>query len=156
MTTIADMLADFNRSQQEFLGFLDNVAPDTLYKQTGENWSVAQTLAHISEAREFFAGEVQRIVATPGAQVGRTIEDPHRLESIAAHSHSSLDELRERLVVSYQAVVQTLQGVNEDDLSLECDYINRGSFKLAEFIRRFVVGHDQIHLQQVIELSQSN
>ena len=110
------------------------------------------TLIHISEARQFFAGEVQKILASPGAKVGRTVEDPHRLQTIANHGQDSPEEIRRRLIASYEMVTKALSQISADDLELECRHVYQGSFTLAEFLQRFIVGHDKMHVQQVSDL----
>lgn len=75
--SLSEILADVQQSQQAFISSLAHVDDGRLYKRSSEQeWTVAENLVHISEARQFFANEVLRALSTPGAKVGRTITDP--------------------------------------------------------------------------------
>jgi uncharacterized damage-inducible protein DinB len=150
--TLTAILNELAQSQQSFLEILTQANSDQLYQETDEGWSPAQTLAHISEAREFFAGQIQRVASAPGAQVGRTLEDPHRLQAIAEYGQASPDEIRHRLVASHKTVVDALGKLQPKDLQLKCDHPRLGQLSLVEFIQRFVVDHDRAHVEQVAAL----
>ena len=151
--TLTEALSELAQSQRNFLNLLDRADETALYQNAdAEGWTPAMVMIHISEARGFFADELKTILASPGATVGRTIEDPHRLQTIADHGRDSPQEIRRRLETSHETVIDALSGVGDDDLTLTCQYVNRGSLTLAEFIQRLLVGHDKTHVQQVKEL----
>src|SRR6266446_6754521 len=69
--TQPEMLADLHESQQALLTFLDQVDDTTLYRRfIAEEWTLAENLVHVAEARQFFTGEVRKVLATPGAIIG--------------------------------------------------------------------------------------
>ena len=145
---------DLAETQQAFLDILDEANEEELYRQSAdEDWSPAMVLAHISEARQFFANEVEKVLATtPKGKVGRTMDDPHRLQTVENHGQDSVEELRRQLVTGYNKVIESLTKVTEEDLELECEHVTQGSFKLGAFMQRFFVGHDRAHVQQVTDL----
>ncbi|MBI1877731.1 MAG: DinB family protein [Chloroflexi bacterium] len=149
--TLAKMLDELRQTQQGFLAILDEVNEDILYRRSAgdESWTLAEVMAHITEARQFWSDDVRKIQATPGIKVGRTAEHPGRLQAVREHSHDSLTAFRDRLATSYEVVVKTLNGVTEEDLQLKVEHITFGPQTLAEFIQRLIVAHDQVHVEQV-------
>lgn len=147
---LSKMVAELDQTQQAFLSILDEVDEDILYRdRPGEEyWTLAESLAHITEARQFWSGEVGKIQATPGAKVGRTLEDTGRLQAVEAHGHDSVETLRNRFVTSYEVVVKTLTGLTEEDLPLQGEHIRFGPLSLDAFIQRFIVEHDRAHVEQ--------
>src|SRR5438067_13873317 len=88
--TQPEMLADLHESQQALLTFLDQVDDTTLYRRPiAEEWTLAENLVHVAEARQFFTGEVRKVLATPRATIGRGLEHPPRLQHIRQHGHAA-------------------------------------------------------------------
>jgi uncharacterized damage-inducible protein DinB len=147
---VAKMLADLGQTQQAFLDILSQIDESTLYRRPPgeENWTLAEMLAHITEARQFWSDEIAKVLATPGAQVGRTTDNPGRLQAVKEHGHASVDALRRRFMTSYEYVDNTLSQITEQDLQLTGEHIALGSLTMAEFIQRFLVEHDRTHLAQ--------
>jgi uncharacterized damage-inducible protein DinB len=148
--TVAKMLAQIGQTQQAFLDILSRIDESALYRRPPgeENWTLAESLAHITEARQFWSDEVVKVLATPGAQVGRTLDHPGRQQAVKEHGHASLDALRRRFVTSYEYVVKTLSQITEQDLQLSCEHIAAGPLTVAGFIQRFLVEHDRSHVAQ--------
>ena len=147
------MLNELAESQHAFLKLLGQANEQRLYQHPDdEGWTAAMALVHIAEARQFFAGEIQKILATPGVTVGRTMDDPHRLQTIADHGHASPADIRRKLTTSYEQIIKTLNGLSVADLTLNIEHVTLGPHTLAEFIQRFLVGHDRAHVQQVSHL----
>ncbi|HXV43057.1 MAG TPA: DinB family protein [Anaerolineae bacterium] len=148
--TVAKMLADLGQTQQAFLDILSRIDESTLYRRPPgeESWTLAESLAHITEARQFWSDEIAKVLATPGAQVGRPADHPGRQQAVKEHGHDSVDALRRRFLTSYEYVVKTLSQISEQDLQVSCEHIASGSLTLAEFIQRFLVEHDRTHVGQ--------
>ena len=147
---IDQILAEFEESQQAFLELLAQTDEASLYhKGDAADWSAAMVLVHIAEAREFFAGEIEKILAEPPETVGRTLDDPHRLQTIASYGQASVEEIRRRLVRSHQIMAGTVRKVTATHLKLQPVHVSYGPLTMTEFLQRFVVGHDRAHVQQV-------
>lgn len=147
--SIDEMLTALRQTQQTFLELLGKVDETTLYSHSIEDsWTLAETLVHMAEARQFFAGETRRVVAAPGSKVGRTMEDEGRLSNISEHGSDPLEIIRQKLVTSHQSLLDLLSGMSDDDLQLECEHIKFGRQTLGELVQRFIVGHDQAHAEQ--------
>src|SRR6266550_5503271 len=62
-----------------------------LYEAPAENeWTIMQNLAHIVEFMPYWAGEIEKLVTTPGENFGRTPQDVGRLKGISEHEMDSL------------------------------------------------------------------
>lgn len=154
LTTIPGMLAEVSQTQQAFLSILDQASEDVLYHPSAEadGWTLAEVLAHITEARQFWCNDIRRIQASPGLKVGRTADHPGRLQAVREHGHDSIAAFRDRFVSGYELVVETLKGVTEADLQIGLEHISAGPQTLGEFIQRFIVGHDKAHVEQARQL----
>jgi hypothetical protein len=150
---VRDILADLQQSQQAFLDLISQIDGELIYQApAGDEWTLAVIFAHLSEARQFYANEVQKVLASPGVKMGRTVEHPGRLQSINEAGHNALADLRQKLITSHESVVKALLKMSDDDLQLEGDHVVAGPESLASFIQRFMVDHDQAHIRQANEL----
>jgi uncharacterized damage-inducible protein DinB len=148
--TQPEMLADLHRSQQALLTFLDQVDDPTLYRRPiAEEWTLAENLVHVAEARQFFTGEVCKVLATPGATIGRGLDHPARLQNIVEHGHAARQFISHQLINSYEQVVHLLEQMSQDDLQKMGEHIKYGPQTLAAFIEHFIIEHDQAHVKQV-------
>jgi uncharacterized damage-inducible protein DinB len=139
------------RSQQEFLEILASADQRTLYHKDAENvWSLAEVLAHIANAREFFGRETARAAASTGERIGRTIQDAGRLAAVRDHGHDSTDALRKGLIASHKGLMATLDKLSESDLKTMAEHVNPkfGRMAIGDFILHFIVEHEQNHVGQ--------
>jgi uncharacterized damage-inducible protein DinB len=144
-----DMLADLGRSQQALLDILNGADQSTLYRRpTKDGWALAEVLVHIAEAREFFTAETRRVLAEPGVKMGRTMDHPGRIQNVKEHGGASMEVIRQRLLSSYQTVLDTLKVLSGADLQVEGEHVRFGRQTLAEFIQHFIVEHDEAHVRQ--------
>ena len=148
--TQLEMLADLHESQQALLTFLDQANDATLYRRpVPEEWTLAENLVHVAEARQFFTGEVRKVLATPGASIGRGLDHPGRLQNIVEHHHAAHQFISHQLISSYEQVVHLLEQMSQDDLQKTGEHIKYGPQTLAAFIEHFIIEHDQAHVKQV-------
>jgi len=153
--TLTEIRNDLTETQQALLDLLHQADDQNMLYQppSDEDWTPAMVLAHISEARRFFAHQVEEVLAaTPETKVGRTADDPHRVQAIENHGQDSAEDLRGQLITSHNKLIETLNEMTDDDLKLECEHITLGSFILGDFVQRIFVGHDRAHVQQVTDL----
>jgi uncharacterized damage-inducible protein DinB len=148
--TLPEMLADIQRSQQAFLDSVDRANDSTLYRRHAEQeWTIAENLVHVSEARLFFTAEVRRALSVPGSSVGRTITDPARVQNVLDHGQDPRETIAQKLAASYEQVTSTLERMRADDLRTMVEHVKYGPQTLAEFIQHFILEHDQAHVGQI-------
>jgi len=123
-----------------------------LYQTPTENeWSIMESLAHIVELMPYWAGEVEKLVARPGQNFGRTMQDEGRLAALRIHGHDTLVQAREALPDSYSRLSEVLGGLQDSDLKLTGRHIRYGEHTLEWFIHEFITEHVRNHVAQLRE-----
>ena len=112
-------------------------------------WSIMESLAHISEFMPYWADEIDKLVENPGQKFGRTKEDPDRIHAIEEHKEDALDAAQASLASSYTRLDQELSTLKDSDLTLKGVHPKFGEQTLAWFIQDFVTGHLTNHLEQM-------
>lgn len=131
-------------------GPLAQLEPAKLYKAPAENeWSVMQNLAHIVEFMPYWANEIEKLVAHPGQNFGRTQQHEGRLLAISEHEGDSLEQIKALLPGSYARLQEVLGNLKDSDLALTGMHIRFGEKSLDWFIEDFVTGHLIEHLEQI-------
>ncbi len=131
-------------------GPLAKLPPEKLYKEpiAGE-WSIMQNLAHIIEFMPYWGHEIEKLVAHPGQNFGRTAQDERRLGAIEEHGRDSLGQIKEELPRSYAQLDEVLGKLKDSDLQLTGQHIRYGEKSLAWFIEDFVTQHLLNHIEQI-------
>ncbi len=121
-----------------------------LYQSPAENeWTIMQNLAHIVEFMPYWAGEIEKLVAQPGSNFGRTPEDVGRLQGISEHEMASLSKIKEALPGSYQRLDEVLRKLKDSDLELTGKHVRYGEKPLDWLIEEFLTNHLKGHVEQI-------
>src|SRR5207248_11722394 len=116
-------------------GQLAALDPDKLYKTPVENeWSIMQNLAHIAEIMPYWANEIEKLVAKPGQNFGRTMQHEGRLRAVNEHGRDDLAQIKEALPGSYARLERVLGSLKDSDLKLTGRHIKFGEKSLEWFI----------------------
>src|ERR1700736_492042 len=92
----------YNELNRLIDGPLARLEPDKLYKPPTETeWTIMQNLAHIVEFMPYWANEIEKLVAAPEQNFGRTAQQEARLQAIRDHGMDSLAQMRAILPASY-------------------------------------------------------
>jgi uncharacterized damage-inducible protein DinB len=151
--TLSQIQTELRQSQQELLVILNKADDNTLYHRFIDNeWTLAENLVHVAEAREFFTNETRKALATPGITIGRTITDPHRIQNVHEHGHDERAVISRKLVASHEQLMQQLEQMSDADLQKPITHVKFGQQTLGEFIGHFIVEHDQAHVKQASAL----
>ena len=131
-------------------GPLARLDPAKLYKAPAENeWSIMQNLAHIVEIMPYWANEIEKLLAHPGQNFGRTQQHEGRLKAISEHGGDSLEQIKALLPGSYARLQEVLDTLKDSDLELTGVHPRFGEKSLDWFIEDFVTGHLIAHLEQI-------
>jgi uncharacterized damage-inducible protein DinB len=131
-------------------GPLGQLDPAKLYQAPAENeWSIMQNLAHVVEIMPYWANEIEKLVAHPGQNFGRTQQHEGRLRAIEEHGRDSLEQIRALLPGSYARLREVLDNLKDSDLQLTGVHPRYGEKSLDWFIEDFVTGHLIAHLEQI-------
>ena len=112
-------------------------------------WSIMQNLAHIVEFMSYWAGEIEKLVAQPGQNFGRTMQHEGRLQAIEQHGRDSLTQMKEALPQSYARLEEVLGKLKDSDLELTGKHSKYGEKSLAWFIEDFVTQHLINNVEQI-------
>jgi uncharacterized damage-inducible protein DinB len=122
--TLSQIQAALHQSQQELLAILNKADDDTLYHHLIDNeWTLAENLVHIAEAREFFINETRKVLVSPDITIGRTITDPHRIQNVREHGHDARDVISRKLVTSHAQLMQQLEQMSDADLQKPINHV---------------------------------
>ncbi len=131
-------------------GPLAHIDASKLYESPAENeWTIMQNLAHIVEFMPYWAGEIEKLVAEPGRNFGRTPQDVGRLQGISEHEMDSLERIKAALPGSYARLDKVLGGLKDSDLELTGKHVKYGEKPLDWFIEEFVTNHLSGHVEQI-------
>ena len=121
-----------------------------LYQPPAENeWTIMQNLAHIVEFMPYWAGEIEKLLAEPGRNFGRTPQDVGRLQGISEHEMDSLKGIKAALPGSYARLDEVLARLKDSDLELAGNHVRYGEKALDWFIEEFVTHHLSGHVEQI-------
>jgi hypothetical protein len=131
-------------------GPLASLETSKLYKTPAEDeWTIMQNLAHTVEFMPFWAGEIEKLVAEPGRNFGRTAQDEGRLRGISEHEADRLDVIKAALPGSYARLDGVLWSLKDSDLELTGKHVRYGEKPLGWFVEEFVTGHLRGHVEQI-------
>src|SRR6266516_5264105 len=131
-------------------GSLTSLETSKLYKIPAENeWTIMQNLSHIVEFMPYWASEIEKLVAAPGQNFGRTMQHEGRMRAVNEHGRDSLAQIKEALPGSYVRLEDVLGGLKDSDLELTGRHVKFGEQSLGWFMEEFVTGHLSSHVEQV-------
>jgi len=131
-------------------GPLARLDASKLYQSPAENeWTIMQNLAHVVEFMPYWAGEIEKLVAEPGSNFGRTPEDVGRLHGISEHEMDSLKVIKAALPGSYARLDEVLGRLKDSDLELTGKHVRYGEKPLGWLIEEFVTNHLSGHVSQI-------
>lgn len=131
-------------------GPLSHKDASRLYTTPAEHeWTIMQNLAHVVEFMPYWAEQIEKLVAEPGRNFGRTLQDEGRLRGISTHETDSLKGMKEALPGSYERLNEVLGSLRDSDLELTGKHIKYGEKPLSWFIEEFVTDHLSGHVEQI-------
>jgi len=121
-----------------------------LYQPPVENeWSIMQNLAHVAEIMPYWANEIEKLVARPGQNFGRTMQHEGRLQAIREHGSDRLQQMKVALPASYARLQEVLSKLTDSNLELTGMHSRYGEKSLDWFIEEFVTQHLINHVEQI-------
>jgi uncharacterized damage-inducible protein DinB len=150
---LADSIQTVEALAGEITQTVSELPDEVLRWKPAENvWSIAQILGHVGEAAPYWAGEIQRVIANPGAQWGRNHHDEARLAAVAATSQRSTRDIVAGFSEAAKTVASTLRSLRETDLQIQSPSRNpRWGVKPMSFVLdNLVVSHLRGHRDQIM------
>lgn len=152
---VSDMKTSLQEDQKAYQALLGTISESKLHHRPyADNWTIAEAVAHITEAIDFFRQESLTALAHPEEKVGRHKTHPRRLARIAEHGTDSAAQLLEALNANIEACLGFLESLTDQDLQriIHHKYPKFGDMKLGAFLDHFMVGHSKSHVKQVQNL----
>jgi hypothetical protein len=148
--TAEELVTRVERSVEQLLAQIQRLPAEVLYREPmpGE-WPVMSTLAHLAELLPFWAHEGASLAASPGMQVGRSLDDPRRVGPIAEHGHDSLEAMLPRLQAGLAECVATLRAIPSDGWQSRGTHPRHPSISVYELIETYVCNHAAEHADQI-------
>ena len=148
--TAQEQIERIETTVNELLTQIERLPSEVLYREPvpGE-WPVMSTLAHLEELLPYWAHEAADLANSPGKQIGRTLDDPRRVEPIAEHSHDSLDAIVPRIRSSLQECVTTLRNIPAQSWHAVGHHAVRGEMTPEQIVEAFLCNHTKEHATQI-------
>jgi uncharacterized damage-inducible protein DinB len=150
--TAEEQIARIETNVEQLLREIEQLPADLLYREpTPGEWPVMSTLAHLEELLPYWAHEAAGLAASPGKPVGRTLDDPRRVEPIAAHSKDSLDAIVPRIRAALAECMHTLRSIPADRWQAVGHHAVRGEITPEQIVEAFLCNHTREHAAQIRE-----
>ena len=148
---IRESIRSSNTSLHQLIdGPLARLDTSKLYQPPAENeWTIMQNLSHIVEFMPYWASEIEKLLAEPGRNFGRTPQDVGRLQGISEHEKDSLKGIKAALPGSYARLDEVLGRLKDSDLELIGKHVRYGEKPLDWLIEEVVTNHLSGHVEQI-------
>lgn len=136
----------------ELLGLFDDVPADRIHEFFGDEWTLADNLAHIAEFPGYFAAQLEAWLAGDRVVIGRVAEhDADRNDALARAPKMELEQLRRAVEESFAALAAVLEQLQDAHLDATTQNVKYGEEPLTSYLDRYVVGHKAAHVTQLRE-----
>lgn len=150
--TLSQSIADINLSLDKMIQKVQELDTETIQKKPSEDeWSVMQILCHIVEAVPYWLSEIETLIAKPGIEWGRGLQDPARLQAVQNTENESVSDVLSELISLKGQVEKTLSNLNDEMLKQEAPSRNPrfGVKPLSFIVDHLLVEHVEKHNNQI-------
>lgn len=142
-----------HQSIDHILETVANLPEETIrYKPADDEWSIMQILSHLAEAIPYWLGEVETVIAKPGAKWGRGLQDPARLAAVTHTDKLAVDDVLKQVEELKYKVESRLGNLDEETLSRESPHRNFAKFgnkPVSYIVEHFIDEHISGHYDQI-------
>jgi uncharacterized damage-inducible protein DinB len=153
---IEAMKASLKQDKQEYTNLLSKVSEQSLHTRPyADSWTIAEAIAHITDAIDFFQNESITALNNPSEKVGRHKTNARRLARIEEHREDSTEQLKGQIITSIDNCLTFLEGLTDGHLAKKIQHKlpKFGEMELGSFLDHFVIGHSKSHLRQALNLA---
>lgn len=150
--TLSQSIANINLSLDKIIQKVQELETDTIQKKPSEDeWSVMHILCHIVEAVPYWLSEIETLIATPGIEWGRGLQDSARLQAVQNTENESVSDVLSELISLKGQVEKTLSNLNDEMLKQEAPSRNPrfGVKPLSFIVDHLLVEHVEKHNNQI-------
>lgn len=150
---IGTSIQSVQQSIDHILETTANLPEETIrFKPAEDEWSIMQILSHIAEAIPYWLGEVDTVIAMPGAKWGRGLQDPARLAAVTDTDKLAVDDVMKQVEELKYKVQSGLGNLDEETLSKESPHRNFAKFgnkPVSYIVDHFIDEHVSGHYDQI-------
>ncbi|MFJ7468614.1 DinB family protein [Peribacillus frigoritolerans] len=150
---IGTSIQSVQRSIDHILETTANLPEETIrFKSAEDEWSIMQILSHLAEAIPYWLGEVETVIAMPGAEWGRGLQDPARLAAVTDTDKIAVDHVMKQVEALKYKVESGLGNLDEETLSKESPHRNFAKFgnkPVSYIVDHFIDEHVSGHYDQI-------
>jgi|SRR5579872_2875712 len=145
--TAAGPAAQVGAQVAELAGWLSGLDPSQLNAApAGDDWSVAETVAHVADFLTHWSDVVVAAAAHPGQPFGRSLDERDRY--VLAHRGDDLAELLASLRSAGDHAQAQLASLPPDAWAATAVHARWGELALPEIVRRLLTDHLADHVEQ--------
>lgn len=118
-------------------------------RPAAEEWCAMELLGHTAEMHYSYVARAERVIATPGAPLGRDMASPERVQAIEGGRTANLEAALAELERARLHVLAFLERLTEEELAKQGNHQRLGPMTVWLVIERTIVGHARNHLEQL-------
>ncbi|MFE4703770.1 DinB family protein [Peribacillus simplex] len=150
---IGTSIQSVQQSIDHILETAANLPEETIrFNPADDEWSIMQILSHLAEAIPYWLGEVENVIAMPGAEWGRGLQDPARLAAVTDTDKIAVDDVMKQVEDLKYKVESSLGNLDEETLSKESPHRNFAKFgnkPVSYIVDHFIDEHVSGHYDQI-------
>jgi len=149
MPTPEELLAALAETGEAYARFIESLTPEAFRRRpAADAWTTAEITGHVIESPVTFAGQMSRVAASPGAPIGRPLDDPGRLGALAAIGDASPAEAAARVRAGVDAALAILRAIPPEGWQAAGTHPTLGAVAVTAMVERNIVNHLRDHLEQ--------
>ncbi|MFE4140534.1 DinB family protein [Peribacillus sp. YIM B13472] len=150
---IGTSIQSVQQSIDHILETAANLPEETIrFKPADDEWSIMQILSHLAEAIPYWLSEVETVIAMPGAEWGRGLQDPARLAAVTDTDKMTVEDVMKQVEELKYKVESCLGDLDEETLSKESPHRNFAKFgnkPVSYIVDHFIDEHVSGHYDQI-------
>jgi uncharacterized damage-inducible protein DinB len=145
----AEQIFNMTTLNDELIGSLDWVSEEAWTRKPAEGeWSVAEIVGHVIELEPHWAAMAAELVARPGTEIARELDDPGRLAGPTSGPGFNPKEARTRIAQAGEAAAEILRRVPDSAWAV-AGTSHGEKVTVGELVQAHIVDHVRQHLDQV-------
>ena len=125
----------------------------TTYRDSGDGWTVLETLCHIRDFDGFFYGRALMMLEQPTPQLPAYDHDALAIER--RYNEQNLRAVLEDLKASRERFITFFEGLSDEEWERDGIHPERGYFTMTDAAMQ-VVTHDIAHTEQITKILREN
>jgi hypothetical protein len=149
MTQVAELIDAVERTGEQYAEFIEAQTLEAFHFRPGpDEWSAAEITGHVAEFPATFSEQARRLSEQPGLQLGRSLDDPGRVEAVKKLAGAEPLEAAALVRSTVQSALGSLQSIEPAGWQVKGQHRTYGEMTVQQIVQRFVADHLRTHLEQ--------